>query len=84
VGTCAYLWEYGKIKFEKNHSDQNILVDQFIYLLTPSVNDDGPDAAEMAISGLQGGGQMPKVTSIRDHAIPVFPGYDEKVDYSAY
>jgi len=56
VGTCAYLWEYGKIRFEKNHSDQNILVDQFIYLLTPSVHDDGPDSAEMAISGLQGSG----------------------------
>lgn len=54
VGTCAYLWEYGKIKFEKNHSDQNVLVEQFIYLLTPSVHDDGPDASEMAIGGLQG------------------------------
>jgi len=54
VGTCAYLWEYGKIRFEKNQSDQNILVDQFVYLLTPSVHDDGPDASEMAISGLQG------------------------------
>lgn len=59
VGTCAYLWEYGKIRFEKNHSDQNILVDQFIYLLTPSVHDDGPDSAEMAISGLQGGAGGP-------------------------
>lgn len=55
VGTCAYLWEYGRIKFEQNHSDQNTLVEQFIYLLTPSVHDDGPDAAEMAISGIQAG-----------------------------
>jgi predicted phage terminase large subunit-like protein len=55
VGTCAYLWEFGKIQFEKNHSDQNVLVDQFIYLLTQSVHDDGPDASEMAISGLQSG-----------------------------
>ena len=84
VGTCAYLWEYGKIRFEKNHSDQNILVEQYIYLLTPSVNDDGPDAAEMAISGLQGGGRMPRVSSTRDNTIPAFPGYDETVDYSAY
>ena len=55
VGTCGILWEYGKILFEKNHSDQNILEEQFIYLLTPSVHDDGPDAAEMCISGLQSG-----------------------------
>lgn len=55
VGTCAYLWEFGKIKFLKGHSDQNRLVEQFVYLLTPSVHDDGPDAAEMAISKLQSG-----------------------------
>ncbi len=55
VGTCAYLWEYGKLRFEKNHSDQNVLVEQFVYLLTPSVHDDGPDASEMAIHGLQSG-----------------------------
>jgi len=55
IGTCAYLWEFGKMLFEKNHSDQNLLKEQFVYLLTPSVNDDGPDASEMAISGLQGG-----------------------------
>lgn len=55
VGTCGILWEYGKILLEKNHSDQNILEEQFIYLLTPSVHDDGPDSAEMTISGLQSG-----------------------------
>lgn len=55
VGTCAYLWEYGKIRFDPGHSDQTMLREQFIYLLTPSVHDDGPDAAEMAISGLQQG-----------------------------
>lgn len=54
VGTCAILWEYGRLRFDKRHSDQGRLVEQFIYLLTPSVNDDGPDASEMVISGLQG------------------------------
>jgi predicted phage terminase large subunit-like protein len=63
VGTCAYLWEYGKISFERGHSDQDRLREQFIYLLTPSVNDDGPDAAEMAISGLQAGGFVPRIQS---------------------
>lgn len=55
VGTMAYPWEFGKILFERGHSDQDRLREQFIYLLTPSVHDDGPDASEMAISGLQGG-----------------------------
>lgn len=55
VGTCSYLWEFGKLRFERNHSDQNTLIEQFVYLLTPSVHDDGPDSAEMAIAGLQGG-----------------------------
>jgi len=59
VGTCAYLWEYGKMRFIKGHSDQNMLVEQFIYLLTPSVHDDGPDASEMAISKLQSGSFKP-------------------------
>ena len=62
VGTCAYLWEYGKIRFIKGHSDQNMLVEQFIYLLTPSVHDDGPDATEMAISKLQSGSFKPAVS----------------------
>jgi predicted phage terminase large subunit-like protein len=55
VGTCAYLWEFGKMKFLKGHSDQILLKDQFVYILTPAVHDDGPDATEMAISKLQNG-----------------------------
>lgn len=53
VGTCSYLWEHGKILFEKNHSDQKTLIEQFVYIFNPTVHDDGPDAAEMAISELQ-------------------------------
>ena len=56
VGRCSYLWEHGKILFEKNQSDQRILIEQFVYIYNPTVNDDGPDAAEMAISHLQSGG----------------------------
>jgi hypothetical protein len=55
VGTCSYLWEHKKMQFEKNHSDQKILIEQFVYLMNPTVHDDGPDAAEMAISQLQKG-----------------------------
>ena len=53
IGTCEYLWEHKKMQFEKRHSDQNILVEQFVYINNPSVHDDGPDASEMAISYLQ-------------------------------
>ncbi len=53
IGTCEYLWEHKKMQFEKNHSDQNTLREQFVYILNPIVHDDGPDASEMAISYLQ-------------------------------
>jgi predicted phage terminase large subunit-like protein len=55
VGTCEYLWEYGKLLFQKQQSDQDILKEQFVYLLNSNVHDDGPDAAEMAINELQKG-----------------------------
>jgi len=55
IGTCSYLWEYGKLMFDRGQSDQNLLVEQFIYILNKSVHDDGPDAAESAINMLQGG-----------------------------
>ncbi|MCK9195450.1 MAG: hypothetical protein M0P16_00535 [Syntrophales bacterium] len=55
VGTFAYLWEHGKILFEKNQSDQKILIEQFVYIFNPTVHDDGPDAAEMSVSSLQKG-----------------------------
>lgn len=56
IGTCEYLWEHKKMKFEKRHSDQKILEEQFIYIMNPSVHDDGPDATEMAIRHLQNNG----------------------------
>ncbi|BCS55185.1 hypothetical protein [Geobacter sp. SVR] len=55
VGTCEYLWEHKKMQFERRHSDQKTLVDQFVYINNNTVNDDGPDASEMAISFLQKG-----------------------------
>lgn len=55
IGTCEYLWEHQKLQFDKRHSDQKILVEQFVYINNPTVHDDGPDAAEMAISFLQKG-----------------------------
>lgn len=58
IGTCEYLWEHKKMSFEKNHSDQKTLIEQFVYILNPTVHDDGPDASEMAISHLQKSGGM--------------------------
>jgi hypothetical protein len=55
IGTCEYLWEHKKMQFEKRHSDQKILVEQFVYINNATVHDDGPDASEMAISHLQKG-----------------------------
>jgi predicted phage terminase large subunit-like protein len=55
IGTCEYLWEHKKLQFEKRHSDQKILVEQFVYINNATVHDDGPDASEMAISYLQKG-----------------------------
>ena len=55
IGTCEYLWEHKKMAFEKRHSDQKILTEQFVYINNATVNDDGPDASEMAISFLQKG-----------------------------
>ncbi|MFZ2948221.1 MAG: hypothetical protein WA003_01935 [Desulfuromonadaceae bacterium] len=55
IGTCEYLWEHKKMQFEKRHSDQKTLVEQFVYIRNNTVHDDGPDASEMAISFLQKG-----------------------------
>ena len=55
VGTLSYLVEFGKLRFLKNHSDQNLVIEQLIYLLNKNVNDDGADALEGAVSLVQGG-----------------------------
>lgn len=56
ISTLSYLVEHGKIRFEKGHSDQDLLVEQLIYILNKNVNDDGPDGLEGAVRLLQGGG----------------------------
>ena len=56
IGTLSYLVEHQKIEFEKGHSDQDLLVEQLIYINNKNINDDGPDALEGAVALLQGGG----------------------------
>jgi len=54
-GTLEYIYEYGKLRFQKGHSNQDLLIEQLIYILNKNVNDDGPDALEMVVSMLQSG-----------------------------
>ena len=56
IGTLQYLVEHGKMFFEKGHSDQDLLVEQLIYILNKNIHDDGPDGLEEAVSMLQGTG----------------------------
>jgi hypothetical protein len=55
IGTLSYLVEYGKLRFLKHQSDQDILVEQLVYILNKNVHDDGPDALEGAVKMLQDG-----------------------------
>jgi hypothetical protein len=59
VSGLSSLVEYGRLRFVKGHSDQDILVEQLIYILDKNVNDDGPDALEGAVSLLQTMGGRP-------------------------
>lgn len=56
VGTLEYLVQFGHLEFEKGHSDQRLLMEQLVYIFNATVNDDGPDALEGAVSMLQAGG----------------------------
>jgi len=56
VNRLAPLVEFGKLRFRKGQSDQDILVEQLIYIMDTNVNDDGPDALESAVAQLQGTG----------------------------
>ena len=58
IATLTPLVEFQKLRFVKGHSDQDLLVEQLIYILDPNVNDDGPDALEGAVSLLQGAGSI--------------------------
>ncbi len=49
IGRISPWVERGIIRFQKGHSDQDLLVEQIIYFPSTTVNDDGPDALEGAI-----------------------------------
>ena len=49
MGRLSPYIERGMIRFQKGHSDQDLLVEQLIYFPSTTVNDDGPDALEGAV-----------------------------------
>ena len=58
IATLTPLVEFGKLRFIKGQSDQDLLIEQLIYVLDKNVNDDGPDALEGAVSLLQSQGAI--------------------------
>lgn len=61
VGRLSVFVERGILRFRKGHSDQDLLVEQFIYFPSPTVHDDGPDATEGAVDLLEGAIAGPKI-----------------------
>jgi len=53
IGRLSSPVEHGTIRFLKNHSDQNLLVEQLIYFPSTTVNDDGPDALAGAVEVME-------------------------------
>lgn len=64
IDTLSYPYQQGKILFCRNHSDQNILIEQLCYLEDANIHDDGPDALEGAISLLGGGSEKTSYKSV--------------------
>jgi len=85
VGGLSYLVEHGLIWFEKGHSDQDLLIEQLIYVDNDNVNDDGPDALVDAVGMLQAGaGTMTKVVTAKVEHASRLSAYQGAVDYGAY
>jgi predicted phage terminase large subunit-like protein len=49
IGRMSPLVERGIMRFQKSLSDQDLLVEQLIYFPSSTMNDDGPDALEVAV-----------------------------------
>lgn len=65
IGTLGYLIEYGKMFFKKGHSDQNLVIEQLIYILNKTFHDDGADALEGAVSILHETGMIGAYQSVQ-------------------
>ncbi len=77
IGTLSYLVEHQKLLFERGHSDQDLLIEQLIYILNRNINDDGPDALEGAVSMLQDGNANTTILSGNPRETnTMFEGYE--------
>lgn len=70
ISGCESVVERGKLKFLKGHSDQDLLVDQLQSLLSPTVEDDGPDALEGAVSLLNRSARKAEIVTARRRKVP--------------
>lgn len=75
IGTLSYLVEHHKIEFERGHSDQDLLIEQLIYILNKNIHDDGPDALEGAVRLLQNGGPAWAASKSSDTSRSGFAGF---------
>ena len=66
VGRLSPYIERGMIRFQKGHSDQDLLVEQLIYFPSTTVNDDGPDALEGAVDLAEKGSGIIEFRSSRN------------------
>ena len=66
VGRLSPFVERGLVRFRKAHSDQDLLVEQFIYFPSTTVNDDGPDALEGAVDLAEKGSGIIEFRSSRN------------------
>ncbi len=58
ITALSPLVERGIIRFRRGQSDQDVLLEQLTYFPSSTMNDDGPDALEMAVSLVNSGGEI--------------------------
>ena len=63
VSRLSAFVERALIRFQKGHSDQNLLVEQLLYFPSTNSNDDGPDALEGAVKMAEDGAIRAAATS---------------------
>jgi hypothetical protein len=76
VNRISPLAEFGKLRFVKGHSDQDLLVEQLIYILDANIHDDGPDALEGAVALVEGTGKAAcaGMERVEQEGIQIRPG----------
>jgi predicted phage terminase large subunit-like protein len=71
VAVLSPMFERGKIRFIRGHSDQEKLIEQLLYFPSRNLHDDGPDALAAAVQlaqTLSVGGRTEQYESIKPRA----------------